>query len=1011
MPPKKRGRPPKPKPLTQKEEKEMMGQEDIASTAIELTEAQKRMAKAREAKKTKASSQSKENITLKITEPKTRGITTDAPFGYTATGRIRKKPTKKHQANIDKIRTKIAYKEQMEQKAKASVKAKKVKAKKVYPPPSVNATAREQIGMIEEDLDAREREKDARQRKKDNPTDLPIKKARRLIQLLYKGKEVLIELTHQNPSWTQDGYYTTAGDMNYTEIQDELERLFSNYKDTFVEAVEWFKDAYDDKRWDKPDEKLQKDRKLFTYEYFGLEENDDYKTPDDDDYDEDWEEFNGEWILDDWNDFERGLDATDTSLKNIIVELEKGGFMSNISFSPSSSEASSEASTPASSRSSSASSVGTARWDEASTPASSRSSSGYGLYGGALSSKDLKGLLNASYQGNTNVGDFILDKGLSTSTSKVYHNPKNNQTVVAHRGTEGLVDWGNNLVYAVGGKSAYKMTPRYKEAEAVQKRAESKYGKANVSTIGHSQGGLQSELLGGESKEIITLNKATRPFEKNQNQNQTDVRSSRDIVSALNPFGSKSSKDIEIQGETYNPLTEHTADILNRLDENQMIGEGIRKMVGGATTDQRSLANLLRHRLDRFGVEPPKLSNRNLGTAKTNTADVFLTNYLRGKPYDLKELQYLLNNITHSADPDHSLLKNKRTGAVLNPYVDYEERPNHISNANFTAIGNPSNITPLPNDLLEASKDAYFALMEHLDTTGRQGRPKELLYQTEKETLPTALDKEYRNYLDKEATKKGVAKVALNPKLYGVKNQEKAKKQFWKKAIGSVRDTLAEKKRIAEEEADAKRIAQEDADAEEMKAKAFWTNPEDLRVKKWIGYANDMKSAWSRGDGETYTKLRTNLMNTSSINNALARWFAEADEKLGEGGGDAIANELEPVSLLKVSKKEDKFEITSSHFVQKAKGGKHYITGVDISGRIELPMGAGKGLPTGKIDFEDINWGSLTEQMKAYNSQHSKDMDLEGFAKMIIADPSKFQKKTLQRARFYLNVLLPKKKK
>ena len=632
---------------------------------------------------------------------------------------------------------------------------------------------------------------------------------------------------------------------------------------------------------------------------------------------------------------------------------------------------------------------------------------GNGLYGGALSSKDLKGLLNASYQGNTNVGDFILDKGLSTSTSKVYHNPKNNQTVVAHRGTEGLVDWGNNIVYALGGKSAYKMTPRYKEAEAVQKKAESKYGAKNVSTIGHSQGGLQSELLGGESKEIITLNKETRPFEKNKNQNQTDVRSRRDIVSALNPFGSKSSKDIEIQGETYNPLTEHTADILDRLDENQMIGEGIRKMVGGATTDQRSLANLLRSRLDPFGVEMPSASNRNMGTAKTNTADVFLKNYLRGKPYDLRELQTLLNNLTHSADPDHTLVKDRYTGAVMNPYIDYEERPNHISKPTFRLGGKAPLRTPLPNDLLETSKDAYFALMEHLDTTGRQGRPKELLYNTERETLPTALDKEYRNFLDKEATKRGVAKVALNPKLYGVKNQEKAQKQL-KKVVGSIRDKLAEKKRIAEEEeAKAKKPTAE----AEMKAKAFWTNPEDLRVKKMIGYANDMRSAWLRGDGETYNKLRTNLMNTIGLNILLARWFAEADEKLGEGRGDAIANELEPVSLLKVSKTDDKFEIASPPFAQKAKGGKHFITGVDISGRIELPMGAGKGLPTGKIDFEDINWGSLTEQMKAYNSQHSKDMDLEGFAKMIIADPSKFQKKTLQRARFYINVLLPKKKK
>ena len=135
------------------------------------------------------------------------------------------------------------------------------------------------------------------------------------------------------------------------------------------------------------------------------------------------------------------------------------------------------------------------------------------MEGGALSAKELKGLLGASYDPKTTkVGDFVLDSKLSTSTSKVYRNPNTAQVVVAHRGTEGLLDWGNNAVYALGGKTAYKMTPRYKEAEKVQKQAEKKYGKGNVSTIGHSQGGLQAELLGGKSKEIITLNKATRPI-------------------------------------------------------------------------------------------------------------------------------------------------------------------------------------------------------------------------------------------------------------------------------------------------------------------------------------------------------------------------------------------------------------------------------------------------------------------------------------------------------------------
>jgi len=195
--------------------------------------------------------------------------------------------------------------------------------------------------------------------------------------------------------------------------------------------------------------------------------------------------------------------------------------------------------------------------------------------GGSLAAADLKDLLGASYDPKVDkVGDFELDKQISSGTSKVYYNDDTGQAVVAHRGTAGISDWGNNAVYALGGKTAYKLTPRYKEAKKVQSRAEKKYGKKKVSTIGHSQGGLQAELLGGKSKEIITVNKATRPFESNTNKNQYDIRSKGDLVSGANPFGSKSKKDTTIKNTTINPLTEHSGDILDRLDKKQMIGKG-----------------------------------------------------------------------------------------------------------------------------------------------------------------------------------------------------------------------------------------------------------------------------------------------------------------------------------------------------------------------------------------------------------------------------------------------------
>ena len=205
-----------------------------------------------------------------------------------------------------------------------------------------------------------------------------------------------------------------------------------------------------------------------------------------------------------------------------------------------------------------------------------KAAKGSGISGGALAAAELKDLLGASYDPKIDkVGDFNLDNTISSGTSKVYYNQNTGQAVIAHRGTAGISDWGNNAVYALGGKMAYKLTPRYKEAKKVQDKAEEKYGKQNVSTIGHSQGGLQAELLGGKSKEIITLNKATRPFESNTNKNQYDIRSIGDLVSGANPFGKKTNNDISITSKTSNPLTEHSSDVLDRLDKDQMIGQGL----------------------------------------------------------------------------------------------------------------------------------------------------------------------------------------------------------------------------------------------------------------------------------------------------------------------------------------------------------------------------------------------------------------------------------------------------
>lgn len=206
----------------------------------------------------------------------------------------------------------------------------------------------------------------------------------------------------------------------------------------------------------------------------------------------------------------------------------------------------------------------------------------YRLLGGKLSISNFEKMLKASYSKNPEekIDDFIYDPELSTDRAKVYHNPTTKQTTITHTGTDSTSDWLNNLAIGTG---TYKYTDRYKKGQKVQEATEKKYGKDNVSTLGHSQGSRLAEIHGKDSKEILTLNKASTPFEKYTSPKQTDIRSSGDVVSGiqyLNPFSyfGKKNKTVDIKKESNNPLKEHNIDVLKRLDPNMIIGEGRKKL-------------------------------------------------------------------------------------------------------------------------------------------------------------------------------------------------------------------------------------------------------------------------------------------------------------------------------------------------------------------------------------------------------------------------------------------------
>lgn len=194
--------------------------------------------------------------------------------------------------------------------------------------------------------------------------------------------------------------------------------------------------------------------------------------------------------------------------------------------------------------------------------------------GGALKGKEVDQFVKASYEdkkGSTkNIGDYKLDKSLSSSKAKVYHDPKTGKTVVANRGTKGTVsDWSNNAMYAVG---LYNKTDRAKQAEATQKKVNAKYGKENVTNVGHSQSGETIREL--NKKGLVNQSIVVNPASKGEKvrKNETVIRSSGDVVSALVPKG----KQVHtIKAKSWNPLTEHSSSIITGKSAERSYGKGM----------------------------------------------------------------------------------------------------------------------------------------------------------------------------------------------------------------------------------------------------------------------------------------------------------------------------------------------------------------------------------------------------------------------------------------------------
>lgn len=200
------------------------------------------------------------------------------------------------------------------------------------------------------------------------------------------------------------------------------------------------------------------------------------------------------------------------------------------------------------------------------------------MKGGKIQANYLKQILKNTYSDNPdeNVGQYSLDKSISTSTVLVYVDPIKKEVKIAIRGSKDGVDWFNNLLYATK-SGLQKISPRYTEAKNVVDQARKKYNGYTFEFLNHSRGSIYSRDLAKPTESIVSVNPATTG---EYYHNEQVIRSSGDAVSALGVLPSwyknlmKKQKDITTSYNP-NPLKAHSLQVLDELKD-QMVGSGLR---------------------------------------------------------------------------------------------------------------------------------------------------------------------------------------------------------------------------------------------------------------------------------------------------------------------------------------------------------------------------------------------------------------------------------------------------
>ena len=178
-----------------------------------------------------------------------------------------------------------------------------------------------------------------------------------------------------------------------------------------------------------------------------------------------------------------------------------------------------------------------------------------------MNKSQLKNFVDAGYKKKSdakNINGYILDPTLSTKRDKIYYDPNTGKAVHTIAGTDSALDWTNNALIPLG---LHEYTNRYKNSERIQKEANNKYGINNVDLVSHSQSGNIAENLANKNL-VGGLNTTLNPaIIGNHNKDITVYKSIIDPVSFLT---NTTNKDYHIIPKSFNPITEHGTDILNK---------------------------------------------------------------------------------------------------------------------------------------------------------------------------------------------------------------------------------------------------------------------------------------------------------------------------------------------------------------------------------------------------------------------------------------------------------------